>query len=140
MAIAEATEITRDLTGDYVGADAAGMLAPLSLVVWRAASGRQVPHIVYRLVGCPPIPAATYMLVRRSGDGSSRVLAVGRTTSTDGVLNRARIRRAGASLGANEVHLSVVGETDADRARISMDLASGHAALALPAAAGETAS
>ena len=32
---------------------------------WRGASGRRYLHSVYTLVGCPALPQANYILVRR---------------------------------------------------------------------------
>ena len=37
---------------------------------WRGASGRRYLHSVYTLVGCPALPQANYILVRRHEDGT----------------------------------------------------------------------
>jgi ATP-dependent helicase YprA (DUF1998 family) len=97
--------------------------APLGHRIWSSASGRRLRHIVYSLIGCPAVKAATYILVRREPDGTSSVLAVRRTRSAAPSLNLARIRRAGARLGANEVHLYQAARSDGERARIVSDLA-----------------
>src|SRR5215510_11037456 len=37
---------------------------------WRGASGRRYLHSVYTLIGCPALPRANYILVRRHDNGS----------------------------------------------------------------------
>ena len=37
---------------------------------WRGASGRRYLHSVYSLIGCPALPRANYILVRRYDDGT----------------------------------------------------------------------
>ena len=98
------------------------LLAPLRSTIWRAASGRRLRHTVYSLIGCPAVKAATYLLVARAYDGSHRVLAVRRTRTGIPSLNLAAIRRTGARLGANEVHLYLAARSDIERARIVDDL------------------
>lgn len=105
------------------------LTSPISLVAWRTASGRLVPHIVYSLIGCPTVEAASYMLVRRSEDGRRKVLHIARTEATAACLNLARIRHDGARLGANEVHLYVLGASDDERAQTASDLAAAHASV-----------
>lgn len=101
---------------------ASALLAPLGHRTWPLASGRRLRHTVYSLIGCPAVKSATYILVRRACDGSHRVLAVQRTSSKAPTLNLARIRRAGARLGANEVHLYRAARSDGERAEIVADL------------------
>lgn len=44
---------------------------------WRGASGRSYIHSIYPCGGCPPLPGAVYLAVRRLG-GYREVLSVGR--------------------------------------------------------------
>ena len=62
------------------------------------------------------------MLVARAYDGSQRILAVRRTRTGIPSLNLAAIRRTGARLGANEVHLYLAAKTDIERVRVVDDL------------------
>lgn len=80
-------------------------LSGLGTETWHTATGQRLRHAVYSLIGCPGVLAATYILVRNCPDGMREVLAVRRTRSDIPSLNLARIRRAGARLGANEVHV-----------------------------------
>lgn len=97
-------------------------LAPIGRSTWCAASGRRTRHTIYSLIGCPPVASAVYLLIRRDAGGAPRVLAVRRTRSRFPSLNLARIRRAGARLGANEVHLHDAARTDDEQAAILADL------------------
>ena len=62
-------------------------------------------HSVYSLIECPPLPKATYVLVKREQGGRRRVLHVGLGQSEAATLNLAGVRQRGAQLGANEVHV-----------------------------------
>ena len=103
--------------------DAAGLFAPLGVKAWRGASGRSFTHIVYSLIGCPAIPSGNFVLVRHGADGRRKVLGIGRTEASIASLNLASIRREGAGLGANEVHVCVEATTDQARAAIAFDIA-----------------
>src|SRR6476620_241263 len=46
---------------------------------WRGASGRRYLHSVYSLIGCPALPRANYILVRRYDDGRRVALSFGQT-------------------------------------------------------------
>lgn len=105
-----------------MGAEAAALLAPLGTETWCTASGRRIRHTVYSLIGCPPIGAATYLLIRRAADGRRVILAIRRTRSNFPSLNLAHIRRIGARLGANEVHLFHGLPTDEGRRDLVADL------------------
>lgn len=89
---------------------------------WRGRSGRRYLHSIYTLFACPAIPQANYMLVHRGGDGSRSVLAVGQTTSDAASLNLARLRQEGARLGANEVHIHLLADSDDERDDVETDL------------------
>lgn len=73
--------------------------------VWKSLLGRRSVATVYSLVGCPPLVDAVYLLVRRLDGGRRQIIAVRRTRSTVASLNLAHIRRTGARLGADEVHV-----------------------------------
>ena len=61
---------------------------------WRGASGRRYLHSVYSLVGCPALPQANFILVRRHEDGSREALAFGNTKDGAMSLNLADTARA----------------------------------------------
>ena len=115
------------------GRTARTYLEPLGYYVWRGASGRSFTHSVYTLIGCPAPLAASFVLVHRGADGQRRVLATGRTVGLVASLNLADIRRRGASLGANEVHLHALGDSERDRAVAAFDIAVANDPLGAPA-------
>jgi hypothetical protein len=92
---------------------------------WRGASGRRYVHAVYSLIECPPLPQATYLLVRHEDDGNCRVLHIASGESSAPTLNLARIRQRGATLGANEVHVHLLAETQGQRQVVTCDLRAG---------------
>ena len=96
--------------------------SPSRFYFWRGASGQTYVHTIHSLVTCPPVTGACYVLVRRLPDGRPSIRAVGRTTGACDTLNLAHIRQLGASLGADEVHLHLLADTDARRARVEFDL------------------
>jgi hypothetical protein len=89
---------------------------------WRGASGKRYLHSVYSLVGCPVIPQANYILVRREDDGSRTPLLIGQTTEDTLSLNLASLRHEGAKRGANEVHIHLLAETASERDSVERDL------------------
>jgi hypothetical protein len=93
---------------------------------WRGASGRRYLHSVYSLVGCPALPQANFILVRRRDDGSREALAFGNTKDDAMSLNLARLRHEGAKIGANEVHIHLLADTDRARAYVEADLTAAH--------------
>ena len=93
---------------------------------WRGASGKRYLHSVYTLIGCPALPQANYILVRRYADGSRVALAFGQTKDDAASLNLAHLRYQGAKCGANEVHLHLLAETPEQRALVEDDLAAAH--------------
>lgn len=95
------------------------------LHLWRGASGRRYVHGVFRLIDCPEIENATYVLVRRGADGSRQALRIDRTLSDAPSLNLAEIRRHAAQLGANEVHVHSLAQGTAGRATLVFDLRAG---------------
>jgi len=92
---------------------------------WHGASGRRYVHTVYTLLDCPELPSANYILVRCAGDGRRQVLRIGHVGEAAPSLNLAQIRRLGAGLGANEVHVHLLAG-DADEGRVvELDLRAG---------------
>ena len=102
-----------------------GRKAPVPQRQWYGASGRRYAHSVYSLVECPPVPKATYLLVRRDAGGLQTVLHVGIGDSDAPTLNLAQIRHRGAQLGANEVHIRFGARSDAARSLAALDLRAG---------------
>ena len=82
-------------------------------------------HSVYSLIECPPLPKATYVLVKRAPGGRRRVLHVGVGQSEAATLNLAGVRQRGAQLGANEVHVHFAVDSDAARTLVLCDLRAG---------------
>lgn len=93
---------------------------------WRGASGKRYLHSVYTLIGCPALPKANYILVRRYTNGSRVALAFGQTKDEAISLNLAHLRYQGAKCGANEVHLHLLAETPEERALVEDDLTAAH--------------
>jgi len=93
---------------------------------WRGASGRRYLHSVYTLIGCPALPRANYILVRRYDDGRRTALAFGQTKDDAVSLNLAHLRHEGAKCGANEVHIHLLAETPDERAAAEADLIAAH--------------
>lgn len=93
---------------------------------WRGASGERYIHTLYGLIECPEVPRATYMLVRRDAAGRRRVLFIGRASNDAPSLNLAEIRQRGAQLGANEVHVHFVAESERQRNIVEFDLKARH--------------
>lgn len=89
---------------------------------WRGASGRRYLHSVYSLVGCPALPQANFILVRRHENGTREALAFGSTKDDAMSLNLARLRHEGAKIGANEVHIHLLAETPRARKFVEADL------------------
>jgi hypothetical protein len=92
---------------------------------WSGASGRRYVHTIYSLVECPAIPAGNYVLVHRDAQGRRIVLAIGRVGNAAASLNLAEIRRRGAELGANEVHVHLLAPNAKLSRLIETDLRSG---------------
>jgi hypothetical protein len=93
---------------------------------WRGASGRRYLHSVYTLVGCPALPQANYILVRRYEDGTREAIAFGQTIDDAITLNLAHLRHEGAKCGANEVHVHLLADTAHERALVESDLTAAH--------------
>jgi len=98
---------------------------PARRQVWRGASGKGYAHYVYSLIACPPLPAASYVLVRRDRHGRRTALRVGLGQSDAPTLNLARVRQRGAQLGANEVHVHFQASSEDERGLVACDLRAG---------------
>jgi hypothetical protein len=92
--------------------------------LWRGASGQAYVHTVYSLIECPPLPKASYVLVRRDAHGRRMALHVGLGRSAAATLNLAQVRQRGAQLGANEVHVYLPQAQEQD-ALVACDLRAG---------------
>ena len=83
-------------------------------------------HTVYELLDCPPLPAANYVLVRRDAgrapqgavDRPREQRRLPRSTSRE-------IRQRGAELGADEVHVHLLAETQKLSKLVEFDLRTG---------------
>jgi len=89
---------------------------------WRGASGKRYLHTVYSLLDCPALPKAIFIIVRREKDGTCLPLHIGQTIEDTESLNLAYLRRLGARLGGNEVHIHLLAETTETRTDIEADL------------------
>lgn len=93
---------------------------------WRGASGENYVHCAYTLIGCPDLPRSVCLLIRRGAAGSAgEPLAVLRLENAAASLNLARVRQLGATLGAAEVHVHVLGDSPQQRRLIELDLRTG---------------
>lgn len=110
----------RDAASARHASDSAGAVP--SQQIWHGASGALYTHTVSNLLFCPEMPEATYLLLHRDAGGVARVLRIGTLDSKARSLNLARIRQAGATLGANEVHFRIERSSAAERARIAFDI------------------
>ena len=101
------------------------VLRPLHHYFWQARSGARFTVVAYQLVGCPAPVAASYLLVKCVAGGEPKVVGFGRVTDTAASVNLATIRRHGALLGADEVHLfALQGTPSTERNCGSVDEAS----------------
>jgi hypothetical protein len=98
---------------------------PARQYLWRGASGRDYLHSVYGLIECPPLPKATYILVRRGTNGEVTVLHISLGRHEAATLNLAKVRQRGAQLGANEVHVYFAARSDEARTLVVCDLRAG---------------
>lgn len=99
---------------------------------WAGASQKRYVHTVYDLIECPELTGGTFVLARRDENGRREVLSIGRLRHPTGSLNLAEIRQRGANLGANEVHVHLLADTDHDMKRVEFDLRAGQLVAAAP--------
>lgn len=88
---------------------------------WRGASGKRYLHKVYPLREWPGFELANVLFVRRDG-GERQVLWVGQTGSVGGLPRDPGVLARIAALGANEVHVHLLGETETQRNAAEQDL------------------
>lgn len=93
---------------------------------WHGESGACYVHTVFRLHDCPELPNANIVLARRSADGRAEALLIGRLEEAPS-LNLAWIRHAATLIGADEVHVHLLGRDAGERSAIERDLADAHA-------------
>ncbi|MBU2582087.1 MAG: hypothetical protein KJ622_10250 [Alphaproteobacteria bacterium] len=93
-----------------------------ALQFWVGASGSRYIHTVHSLLQCPELPAVNYLLVHRDANGLPKVLAAGHTKNDAPSLNLAEIRRHGATLGANEVHVHMLTDNTSAAKVVEHDL------------------
>lgn len=96
---------------------------------WHGASGRRYVHTVYSLLECPVLPAANFVLVRNGDHGQRQALRFGRLMHGAPSLNLAEIRRLGAELQADEVHVHLLANGEKDAQLIEFDLRAGQLEL-----------
>ena len=99
-----------------------------AITFWLGTSGHPYVHSVYSLTGCPEIPPASVILARRQSR-SPVALKVMHVEHDAPSLNLADIRRQGAALGANEVHLHFASGDAVARKTASFDLATRHGGI-----------
>ena len=82
-------------------------------------------HTIYDLHDCPELPNCVYVLVRRDYDGKRAVLRIGRADEAAASLNLAVVRQRAAQLGANEIHVHVLADSQEQRMISEFDLQAG---------------
>lgn len=92
---------------------------------WRGASGKRYLHTIYSLLDCPILPKANYIMVCYNEDGNRTPLRIGKTVEEANSLNLAYLRKRGAQLGANEIHVHLLSDNPHDRMITEMDLRAG---------------
>lgn len=89
---------------------------------WHGASGATYVHTVFKLHDCPELPNANVVLARRDADGRAEALQIGRVEEDSVSLNLAEIRQTAALIGADEVHVHLLGRDESERLAIERDL------------------
>ncbi len=79
-------------------------------------------HTVYALLECPDLPDANVVFVARRPDGVREALHIACVETGVASLNLAEIRHTAARLGANEVHVHLLGGNSQHRRLIELDL------------------
>jgi hypothetical protein len=93
---------------------------------WTGASGQRYVHTIYTLLDCPALSSGNVILVKRDEDGQRTILDVCVVALNSPSLNLAEIRQRGATLGANEVHVHLLADSEREAKRIAFDLQCGH--------------
>ena len=92
---------------------------------WYGASGKRYLHSVYSLTNCPIMPKANYIMVKREPSGALTALRVSKTVENSSSLNLAHLRHKAAQIGANEIHIHALADTQKERRLAEMDLRAG---------------
>lgn len=88
---------------------------------WHGASGRRYIHSVYSPDKCPPLPGAVFLAVRRFGTLRT-VLGAGRFAGLWDVNIATGDMAHWRDLGANEIHVHLLGRDDQEAQTIAADL------------------
>jgi hypothetical protein len=104
----------------------ANQLFDSAIVFWLGTSGHAYVHTIYKLIGCPAVPPASVLFVRRSADGNRTVLGVVSVDHAVPSQNLAQIRQTGSQLGADEVHLHFATGNRFARHTAAIDLRTKH--------------
>ena len=88
---------------------------------WHGASGRRYIHSVYSPDACPPLPGAVFLAVRRLGTLRT-VLGAGRFAGLGDVNIAVESTLHWRDLGANEIHVHLLGRDDREAQSIAADL------------------
>ena len=128
------TESDTPFRGSLVPAalPAAAPAAGQEFQFWAGASGKRYVHTIFDLVGCPRIPACSYVLVRREVNGRRTAVRIATASAEAWSLNLAEIRHRAAQLGANEVHVHLIALSGQATAGIAADLQAAHFAELAP--------
>jgi len=102
-----------------------GTLSGADFQFWCGLSGRSYVHTIFELIGCPRVPACSYVLVKREANGLRSALRIGTVSAEAWSLNLAEIRHRAAQLGANEVHVHLIAGDAASRLKVAEDLQAG---------------
>jgi hypothetical protein len=89
---------------------------------WHGASGRRYIHSIYAPDMCPPLPGAVFLAVRRLGTLRT-VLGAGRFAGLWDVNMAIENTTHWRDLGANEIHVHLLGRDDREAENIAADLA-----------------
>jgi hypothetical protein len=111
--------------GEFGSANRSAGNFPGSFQFWSGASGKRYVHSVYALEDCPDLPASTYVLVHRNGDGRCSARSVGRLMTDNGMSNRAEILRRAGKVGANEVHVHLLAQGRLEMKVVEQDVRTG---------------
>ncbi|AEH77528.1 hypothetical protein SM11_chr0245 [Sinorhizobium meliloti SM11] len=95
---------------------------------WQGASGYWWITTIYPLSAIPDFASTVYVMVRRNDDGSRTPLYIGQTNNTARRMSEHLNDKLFLAqlLGANEIHLHLLAETERDRLNVETDLRNGH--------------
>ena len=93
---------------------------------WQGVSGNWYIHTVYSLTDLPAFRGYSFVLVQRDESGHCTPLYFGQVGACDGPLSKHRKFWPAQVLGANEVHIHLLGGDAYRRSQTSVDLAKAH--------------